>query len=148
MSFRTNKDDLFVQLSWITAGEYNVDRFEVERSVGGLPFYYLHSVKATNGATNKSYEWVDVKPAPGVSFYRLKMIDMDAVFNYSSTVRVDRGRSPGGILVYPNPFLGRVIKVFMKDQVKGLYVVSVYDNAGKRVYNTTLTMTVLTNTGK
>ena len=95
-----------VQLSWTTASESKVARFEVQRrretsaewqAVGTLP--------ATNAARGGSYQLLDPAPHSGLNYYRLASIDLDGSTAYSA-IRTARAEAPAASLTataYPNP---------------------------------------------
>jgi len=99
----SNVNDEFVSLNWMTSIEVNSDHFDVERSSDATSFTKIATIKAdgTNN-TNQSYHAIDDKPVNGLNFYRLKQVDIDGHFTYSSvkTIKFGSRISP---VVYPNP---------------------------------------------
>ena len=97
-----------VQLKWATATELNNSGFDIQRSANGSAFSTVGFVQG-NGTTTeqKQYSFVDNTVDTKVSYaYRLKQIDFNGAFEYSSIVNV-------GITLpvefsleqnYPNPF--------------------------------------------
>lgn len=86
-----------VRINWTVQGEENLLRYEVERSRDGRSFSRAGEV-AANGGTN--YAFAD---AVSEAFYRVKVLDIDGKFKYSSVVRV-QGNGSGIVLsVYPQP---------------------------------------------
>ncbi len=77
-------------LKWSTATQLNNKGFEVERSTDGTIFIPVGFVPG-NGTTSlvNNYSFTDNKIVSGFNFYRLKQIDLDGKFNYSSTIRLD-----------------------------------------------------------
>ena len=93
-----------VCLNWKTANEQNVSHFEIERSGDGIVFKTVGTKTANNQLAN-SYTSVDDISAFQNSrqiFYRIKKIDSDGKFSYSTAQIVKPfGKNP--ITVYPNP---------------------------------------------
>ena len=85
-------------LNWISANEVNVDRFEIERSLNGRDFGMIGKIKA--GMSN--YSFTDNNPLKATNYYRLKMVDKDAQFTYS-TVRMLNNSGSFYVSIYPNP---------------------------------------------
>ncbi len=80
-----------VLLEWTTASEENNDYFTIERSIDGVRWVALGTVKGfgtTSVAHDYSYE--DLKPVSGISYYRLKQIDYNGAYTYSSIKCVNR----------------------------------------------------------
>jgi hypothetical protein len=101
--FKANIMEGAVQLEWSTTMESNSGVFEVQQSTAGKGWKVLGQV-AAKGESNAviNYDFTDVTPAAGNNLYRLKMIDLDETFAYSSIVSVN---VEGGaeVNVYPNP---------------------------------------------
>lgn len=100
-----------VCLNWVTATEKNNSYFDVERSLNASDFqtlFYVNS-KSTNGTSTSAlnYEEVDEKALSGISYYRLKQVDKDMTFRYSSIISVNNVVEKNiRFIVYPNPNLG------------------------------------------
>ncbi len=80
-----------VLLTWTTGEEVNFDRFEVQQSLNAQDYTVIGSVagKAEEGQ-GASYSFTDAFPAPGQSYYRLKMVDRDGSVMYSAIIGVNR----------------------------------------------------------
>ncbi len=96
--------DKMVDLEWETEAEINVDRFEIIRKSEGHISSILE-VKATGSETDGDfYEAVDRSPVEGVSYYRLKSIDLDGSLSYSDWQSVEvKDSGLEDLKVYPNP---------------------------------------------
>jgi len=106
-SFKAIQSANNVVVSWATASEIDNAGFEVERSTDGKAFSKIGYVvtKSLNGNSNLQldYNFTDKSPVPGVdNYYRLKQVDNDGSYTYSSVVLTHIGQS---VLfnVYPNP---------------------------------------------
>lgn len=95
--------DRNVILNWSTASEKNNDRFEIERSVDGINFETIGSVKG-NGTTSipHVYTFTDLNPGVGQFYYRLKQVDYDDQFEYSQ-IKFAEITADVSIKVFPNP---------------------------------------------
>ena len=77
-------------LTWRTATELNNKGFEVERSYDGQTFAGIGFVQGHgNSSVVNTYDYTDIKVQSGYNFYRLKQMDIDGNFIYSSTIRLD-----------------------------------------------------------
>jgi Secretion system C-terminal sorting domain len=95
-----NKDNI---LSWTTATEQNSSRFEVEHSTNGKNFETLGQVAATGESSDeKTYHFTHSKPAAIGHYYRLKMVDKDGTFKYSTIISLINSGSKN-LTLYPNP---------------------------------------------
>jgi len=88
------------KITWITETEVNNEKFEVQRSQNGRDFESIGTVEGYgNSTTAIEYNYMDERPKAGVNYYRLKQIDFDGRFEFSSMVKVDNKSSR--IKVYP-----------------------------------------------
>ncbi|SEJ50563.1 Por secretion system C-terminal sorting domain-containing protein [Dyadobacter sp. SG02] len=139
VSFLAVARENVVDLNWVTTEETNSDRFEVQRSVDGKAWNAIGSVKAEGeSAVRKTYAFTDHQPeagaggASGALLYRLKMIDRDSTFAFSSirSVRFDSGLKSS---VYPNPVSTVLhLQVTSWKQVK---TIRINNLSGIRVYS-------------
>jgi len=99
-----------VDLTWVTASEYNTRHFEVERSNNGTDYTKLTTVTARGNATSvTSYDMVDPSPLKGINYYRLKIVDNDGSFEYSNIVIIRIENNVQLVTkVAPNPFTTKV----------------------------------------
>ena len=103
LQLRAENNDNTVLVRWVTTQEENTASFSVERSANGKDFITIGSIPAANTAFKNNYTFSDAQPLTGTGFYRLKMIDIDGRFTYSSTVQVRRNENGAALLVSPNP---------------------------------------------
>jgi hypothetical protein len=97
-----------VLLTWTTSQEINSKVFEVEKSDDGKNFTSIGEVNAAgNSSVAHSYSLVDKQPLTGENYYRLKTINIDGTFSYSSIESIDYATK--GISVYPNPAHDQII---------------------------------------
>ncbi|HQI39813.1 MAG TPA: T9SS type A sorting domain-containing protein [Ignavibacteriaceae bacterium] len=95
-----------VELNWTTATETNNQGFEVQRNTDG-EFHTIAFVQGQGTSTEiHNYSFIDKDLKAGHYSYRLRQIDLDGTFEYSSTIEVEilglREFALGQN--YPNPF--------------------------------------------
>ena len=100
---RINNDK--VLLNWKTTHEIQNKGFDVERSLGNSNlFEYINFVPAQLTYSNeKKYTLFDNNNFEGLSYYRLKQIDIDNKFVYSKIEVVKGYKNALAINLYPNP---------------------------------------------
>ncbi len=93
-----------VELDWQTASELSFDRFEVERATNESDWVTINSMVSSGSAIwGATYTVVDPEPVSGSNYYRLKMVDTDGGYDYSSIQVAEVTTNDLGIVLYPNP---------------------------------------------
>jgi len=134
LNFDAVKQGSTVQCSWRTSSEVNSDHFDVEYSKDGNTWQTIGTVAAAgNSSTTKSYGFNHPNPVNGANYYRLKQVDINGSFVYSS-IRVVNFNSKTGIRILPNPVVDKLY--ITSDATTPLQSVSVYAADGKQLQQT------------
>lgn len=102
-------------LNWQTSTEQNSKQFDVEVSRDGSQFARIGTVASKgNSSAKQDYEFVQMNPASGMNWYRLKQIDQDGKFKYSKVIilNVDKGLVKPSL--FPVPATDRITINFGK----------------------------------
>jgi photosystem II stability/assembly factor-like uncharacterized protein len=106
ISFTASVINNKIILNWSTASENNNHGFEIERSYDGENFFKIGFVNGSGTTTEPGgYTFTD-QPINSNIYYRLKQIDFDGSYEYSSVVEV-YGLTPDNFYLaqnHPNPF--------------------------------------------
>ncbi len=99
-------DNQGIVVSWATASEINNDYFEVQRSYDGVDFETIDIIQG-NGNSNAAqyYEAIDHSFQSDLIYYRLKQVDFDGRFEYSSIEVIhvfDYNSHKGKFELFPN----------------------------------------------
>lgn len=113
LHFNVEREGDNVQVSWGTSAEINNDYFVVERSENGLDYYLLGVVESQTGNGNSNsnlfYDLLDSDPIHGISYYRIKQVDLDGTSTiYGPRVVVfdhemEWTETTSELSVFPNP---------------------------------------------
>jgi hypothetical protein len=139
ISFEAVLNNQKVDLKWVTATEINNDYFVVEKSKDGKNW---EEVVWTDGAGNSNYTLeyyeVDEKPYEGVSYYRLKQVDFNGKYTYSSVVPVNNEiNTVKDISILPNPVNnGEPFYIEVKGFENEKCLISITNMQGKAIYTT------------
>lgn len=77
------------QLDWTMETESDKDEYEVQRSYDGTNFATIGTVQSLGNSTVPvNYSYDDLTPLSATTYYRLKIIDLDANFVYSEVVSI------------------------------------------------------------
>ncbi|MDP1675823.1 MAG: T9SS type A sorting domain-containing protein [Bacteroidota bacterium] len=124
-----------VELAWKTATEKNSSNFEIERN-NGKEWTKVSSIGASgNSNAPKEYSYVDKlkSAASGSISYRLKMIDNDGKFEYSTVAEVKIIPTVYALEQnYPNPFNPET-KIQYSLPADARVTLKVYDIVGREV---------------
>ena len=127
-----------IECNWASSFEANNQKFAVERSADGIFFEGIGEVKgALNAMEIKRYSYIDTKPLIGANYYRIKQIDLDGKYSYSSIVKVSHEHdSPfSNWIVKPNPSIG---EIFILPQTllgpESEHIVRILDSQGQEVF--------------
>ncbi len=108
ISFQAFVVDQSVEVSWSTASEVNTEVFYIERSKHLSQWDMVDAIDGA-GYSNEviNYKSIDYNPLGGISYYRLKQVDLDHQFTYSDVISVFV-EDMEGIHLNPNPASDRV----------------------------------------
>jgi hypothetical protein len=113
VSFTASIDKNTISLNWKTATElnnsgFNIEKGSVKNSDGDVIFNKIGFVKGEGNTTSPiNYSYSEKLNNTGIYYYRLKQIDNNGTFKYSSTVEVNFNSHVNNFTMdqnYPNPF--------------------------------------------
>ena len=106
LSFTGKNNSNGNELSWLTAKEISIDRFEIEVSQDATVFSALATIASagnTNSLSNE-YSFLHKNAFAGLNYYRLKIFDKNGKFEYSSVIAIKNEKDNNiTVLTYPNP---------------------------------------------
>ncbi len=80
------------KITWGTANETDNASFVVEASRNGNSFHSIGTVAgAGNSGVEHHYNFIDIKPATGLWYYRIRQIDIDGHSSYSKIISIQAG---------------------------------------------------------
>ena len=94
-----------VELDWATESETNNDRFFIERMIENESSFKELGFVDGNGTivTTTYYEYGDANSYSGISYYRLRQVDFDGSYSYSSISAVEGKKNNQIVSFFPNP---------------------------------------------
>lgn len=102
-SFTAVRSKQIVSINWNTEFETGAKEFIVERAEA-TEFRSVGSILANgNSSTKKSYSFNDKNENAGVTYYRLKNVDLNGRFTYSEIQTVKGISTFNDVTVFPNP---------------------------------------------
>ena len=123
-----------VLIDWVTGSELNNDYFDIQRKKDGGKWSSIDRLEGAGYSnSNLYYSAVDANPLGGISHYRLKQVDFDGGYNYSSVSSVTTGfmASLTGFTVYANE-VG--IHINLEDNKRSYYKLEIIAITGQIVH--------------
>jgi hypothetical protein len=103
VSFDAQKENEYVDITWVTSSEKKLSHFEVLRSVDGFRFEKLGVVQSNVSSDELiMYSFKDKAPEDGINYYKLKMVDLDGTFKESKHASVNFSLNNPGFSIYVN----------------------------------------------
>jgi hypothetical protein len=125
-----------VLLTWQTASEVNNKKFDIERSIDGVNFQIIGSIKGIGNSTRyNNYSFADENKIDGLVYYRLTQIDFNGEMHRLSIIAPEHTceeNENAEVSIYPNPSLDNAylsIKLFKRSSI----YVEVYNGIGQLV---------------
>lgn len=133
ISFTAVKEVNAVKIEWQTIEEKNNDHYVIQRSTDGINFETVTTVTGNrNSSSLVTYTQYDYAPYFGTSYYRLKQVDLDGSFSYSSIAAVEFNNQTDWA-IYPNPSKDGSFTIASTFADNEVIAVTVTDVTGNRV---------------
>ena len=121
-----------IGVEWNVANEFNIKGYDIERSNDSVNFTKVaNRTSSGNSASTVRYNWLDVSPAVGYYYYRIRSISNNNVIGYSNVVKVKLNESTPAIYVFPNPVTDNTLHLQMNSMPEGEYVTRLINNLGQ-----------------
>lgn len=123
------------ELTWVTASELDNDYFSVEYSSDGVNFKEIE--KITGAGTTweaQSYSFIHKQLVKGDNYYRLRQVDFNGQYEYSSIVNVNI-KNDDTITVRPT-LANNELNILTKALVQNNATIQIYDLTGRLVLST------------
>lgn len=114
-----------VQTNWIMLDEEGVVGYEIERSSDNSNWNSISILSRKNGNTGNEYEYFDLNPYAGQSYYRLKILKGDGSVKYSEIKSIFIQKQFNEINIFPNPASDHItISVFASQKTNATLKIS------------------------
>ena len=134
LSFNASSDKKKIDLDWSSNRESNFYGYELQRSKTGENFHKIAFVEGQNKPMVQNYSYQDADiDFNQIYFYRLKMIDLDGSFEYSTVRNASIKSAVNTINLYPNPLSDTRLLTIQSSFSQDLKL-DVYNSSGKHVW--------------
>ncbi len=128
--FRAQPAGPDVRLEWQTESEQGSSHFVVERSADGQRYEAIGQLPSR--AAGAMYAYTDASPGGGQWFYRLRQVDLDGGYSYSSIARVNlTSMHQPGYRLLSNMVRNEIRIRFMGEQDRGPGSIRLIDLSGR-----------------
>lgn len=129
-----------VNFEWRTASEFNNDYFEIEKSSNGLNFEPIGQISGYGfSEIPMLYDFEEKNPGLGNFYYRLKQVDFDGNYDYSSIINLKIGNQLlGTVQLYPNPSTDYIFLEIPKIEKENALDLMIVNQAGQTVFQQSL----------
>ena len=138
VSFQAARQADGVRLDWKAAQDASVAHYAVESSADGLYFNEKKEIAVMGRDGVQVYQWTDQNALTQDCYYRIRLVRRDGSSLYSQVIKVPAAAAEAGVLVYPNPVKGSVIRLRLQQLPQGRYKVMLADAQGKEVFAHTM----------
>jgi trimeric autotransporter adhesin len=146
-SFSGEAENRVTKLKWQVIQEIDFSHYEIEKSTDGSTFEKIGEKQSLGLGQDMTYYFTDPELLSGATYYRLKMIGRNGLYQYSNIVLLSTGDIRFEVRVVNNPITEPLKLDFTLPQA-GIMTISLYDNYGKKVLTQKLHGTRGFNTGK
>lgn len=130
-SFAAKTNDCKISLNWSVEAEQNLDHYEIHHSSDGQLFSAIGTIKSAAFSNTHNYEF-EHRPSSKQNFYRLKMIDHDGKFKFSSVVKANLSCKNSNYNIYPNP-VADILTVGLIEPSQKQVSYNLFDARGNRI---------------
>ena len=123
-------------LTWDVASEINLRDYELQKSTDGQNFSAIQEINAT-GKSTYSYTDEEANNLAPIVYYRLKSVDINGKFNFSSIVSIKSGATEWSARVNPNP-VDKTLKLHIQSPIADKGTLLITDLTGRKMLRQTL----------
>ncbi|MEI6346906.1 MAG: T9SS type A sorting domain-containing protein [Bacteroidota bacterium] len=122
-------------LSWTTASETNNNYFEIQKSTDAKSWNFVSKVMGAGNSTQQvNYEYLDYNLEKSDFFYRIKQVDFDGAFDFSSIVYLKKcSLSYFDITVFPNP-VKSIVNIQFNGDKNQVHSIEIFNLLGEKVF--------------
>jgi hypothetical protein len=123
----------FAKLEFEVFENDTYDSFIVERSVNGVDFELVNTIKNVSNSRQQKYVYKDARINAAVVYYRIKGISKQGAFSYSRIEKL-KNTNKQELRVYPNPVTNFSINIEFLSSVNENVAITLYGTRGEKLY--------------
>jgi len=116
-------------LKWSTLSETANLGFAVEKSINGVNYTQVTFINSSSiNGSGAVYQFIDQQPQRGKNYYRIKQIDLDGRFTYSTIIVLHKSDLRTNTFIAPNPVHNETTVYFGEEGSKTLQLINLNGN--------------------
>jgi hypothetical protein len=119
---------------WKAGNESGISAYEIQYSDDGIHFQTAATVPV-NPFNNGNYSWNSSKPAPGYTYYRIKIMETNGQNTVSQIAQIYIPAAKVSISVAPNPVANGSLELHFNNEPGGHYFLRLLNTAGQTVFS-------------
>ncbi len=121
-----------IEVQWEMEEVFGIEQYEIERSINGIDFMLIgnHSTHRNQQPLMQN-QWLDVSPAIGTYYYRIKATGIDGEVLYSDIAKASMVKNNTGMYICPNPVTNGLINLRLNEMPAGRYTARLVNAAGQ-----------------
>jgi hypothetical protein len=119
---------------WKAGNESGISAYEIQYSDDGIYFQTAATVPV-NPSNNGNYSWNSSKPAPGYTYYRIKIMETNGQNTVSQIAQIYIPAAKVSISVAPNPVANGSLELHFNNEPGGHYFLRLLNTAGQTVFS-------------
>lgn len=131
VSFAANKLPAFVSLTWNVNNESSMNEYQVEKSIDGINFTKISTIKARNITGDIKYQASDANYNLGENYYRIRGVEFSGQSYLSQIVKINVQNKEREYSIFPNPVSNRKIHLQFFAEQSGNYQFQLISMEGK-----------------
>jgi hypothetical protein len=133
---------MYNNIFWKSAVEINFKQYELESSDDGINFNKIATINPIgNLSSYNNYDYLDFNFFKPITYYRLKMIDLDYTFKYSNIVPVEYEKNKiDKFFIFPNPASNELYVSIVSPNNKEA-LLEIKDILGRSIYQQKIDLT-------
>jgi len=132
VSFTLARKQADVMVQWSTAQESNSSHFIVERSENGTTWSAITTIQAAGESSNLiNYSYTDKNANASILYYRIRQVDLDGAYIYTSVAAIRSAKTNAEIAV--TPASKNTLLINFSQQVKTNVVIRLLSVSGQLI---------------
>jgi hypothetical protein len=133
-------------LSWKVNCTSDEAKFELQRSKDGTSFAPINAFTASKVRCASAFDFTDENPLSGNNYYRLKIIDVDGKYSYSSIVLLTQKTAHFDLVsLNPNVVSSQTAILKINTPVKEIVTIVLSDFSGRFIQNQAVALQIGSN---